>query len=68
MKNVIGVESCKCSGFGTDFIFSKLYAVMAGSGVLLMQNMRVHGPFHDTGEQHEGQSSRLDLFINEWWC
>ena len=48
--------------------FSKLYAVMAGSGVLLMQGMRVHGPLHDTGEQHEGQSSQLDLFINERWC
>mgnify|MGYP006333514411 CR=1 FL=1 len=41
---------------------------MAGSGVLLMQGMRIHGPLHDTGEQHEGQSSQLDLFINEAWC
>ena len=38
---------------------------MAGSGVLLMRGMRVHGPLHDTGEQHEGQSSQLDLFIND---
>ena len=64
MKNVIGVESCKCSGFNAVFIFSKLYAVMAGSGVLLMRGMRVHGPLHDTGEQHGGQSSQLDLLIN----
>lgn len=35
-KNVIGVGSCKRGRFSTDFIFSKLYAVMAGSGVLLM--------------------------------
>ena len=67
-KNVIGVESCKRSRFGTDFIFSKLYAVMVRIGVSLMQDMRVHGPLHDTGGQHEGQSSQLDLFINEWWC
>lgn len=37
---------------------------MAGSGVLLMQGMRIHGPLHDTGEQHGGQSSQLDLLIN----
>lgn len=37
---------------------------MVGIGVQLMQGMRVHGPFHDTGEQHGGQSSQLDLLIN----
>ena len=63
-KNVIGVESCKRSRFDTDFIFSKLYAVMVGIGGPLMQDIRVHGPFHDTGEQHGGQSSQLDLLIN----
>ena len=47
MKNVIGVESCKCSGFNAVFIFSKLYAVMAGSGVLLMQQ-GYHEPIYDT--------------------
>ena len=38
---------------------------MAGSGVLFMQDMRVHGPLHDTGEQHGGQSSQLDLLIKD---
>lgn len=37
---------------------------MVRIGVSLMQDIRVHGPFHDTGEQHGGQSSLLDLLIN----
>lgn len=41
-KNVIGVESCKRSRFDTDFIYSKLYAVMVGIGVQLMQRGIMH--------------------------
>ena len=40
---------------------------MAGSGVLLMQQ-GYHAPVYDTEKGHEGQSSLLDLFINEVWC
>ena len=58
------LDLASAAGSAPIFILSELYAVMAGSGVLFMQDMRVHGPFHDTGEQHGGQSSQLDLLIS----
>ena len=47
MKNVIGVESCIVKQVQRRFYFFKLYAVMAGSGVLLMQQ-GYHEPIYDT--------------------